>query len=86
MTSFGPEISVQEAERERVMRWEAVRKAGWRIWVDWWGAEGWDEKGRVGAGWSECEKEAVWRWEKAHGGGIQFDIGREGIKWDEDEG
>ena len=85
MTSFGPEISVQEAEREREMRWEAVTKAGWKISLDWWSAEGWGEKGRVSAGWSESEKEAVWRWEKAHQGGIKFDIGREGIEWDEEE-
>ena len=85
MTRFGPEISVEEAERERGLRWEAVRKAGWKIWLDWWGAEGWGENGRVSAGWSDIEKEAVWRWEKAHGGGIEFDIGQEGIKWDKDD-
>lgn len=84
VTKFGPEISVQEAERERGMRWEAVQKAGWRGWVDWWGAEGWDEAGRVGVGWSEVEKEGVRRLERERGGGLGFKIGQDGVEWEEE--
>ncbi|KAG7001388.1 hypothetical protein G7Y79_00032g067410 [Physcia stellaris] len=61
---FGPEISVEEAEGERGMRWAAVEKAGFRGWVDWWGAEGW----------SEQERERVRRWK-----GMRFAVRHEGV-------
>lgn len=67
---FGPEISVEEAEGERGMRWAAVEKAGFRGWVDWWGAEGWREQ----------EREGARRWK-----GLRFTVRDEGVVFVRDD-
>ena len=63
---FRPEISAEEAEKERGMRGEAVRKKGWRVGVDWWGAERW----------RESEREGVRGWR-----GLRFWVGGEGVSF-----
>ena len=40
---FGPGMSVEEAESESGARWEAVKNARFRAWVNWYGAEEWKE-------------------------------------------
>lgn len=48
VSKFGPSVSAEEAQRERVQRWEAVEKSGFSGWINWWGNEDWRNEIREG--------------------------------------
>ena len=50
VSKFGPGLSAEEAQRERVQRWEAVEKSGFFGWINWWGHESWKDEVREGIG------------------------------------
>lgn len=44
VSKFGPGLSAEEAKREGVQRWQAVKKSGFSGWINWWGHEEWREE------------------------------------------
>ena len=47
---FPPEITVEEAERERKQRQDVVERGECEVRVDWWGSDGWAKEVREGVG------------------------------------
>lgn len=71
VSRFGPGLSIEEAKREGVQRWEAVEKSGFSGWINWWGSEGWRDEVREGV-------EAL-----KTGGGFSFRVTGDGIIGDD---
>lgn len=53
VVKFAPGLSIEEAESEREERREAVSKSRFLGWINWWGADGWNEGVREGLKGSE---------------------------------
>ena len=70
VSKFGPSLSVEEAELDADARRQAVKRSGFRAWVDpWWGEA-----------WETGVREAV---EK--NGGFEFKFNGAGVWYAEDE-
>ena len=73
MTKFGPGMSVEEASRESMQRWEAVSRSGFSGWVNWWGSGGWREEVKEGLRVLE------------RGGRFNYWVGNDGVTLDRKE-